>query len=389
MTRLRDRVAGGGASRWTSPQIFDLTRGEDAARLEEVLARGLVTRVTDPLETYADDLYELEHPDRLEDTGLRAEFVEEILRQGDEFGVWVFFGWSGELVHYPDAATYRELRTWRFRNLLSAEDLLGPLATARIAVFGLSVGSNLLLSLVRNGIGGAFAIGDLAEPGVPNLGRASFDVRDLGTPKLDAVAKQLSILDPFAEQLHFPSGLRPDDLPRLADFAPDIVGEEVDHMPTSALLRTFSAQHHRPFVCVSDVHDSVVLEVCRHDVGPSPLFAGSLPDSTADRLLTGAISDWEHTMVFTRTVGRRHLSPRLVASALSVGSSLAGIPQLGSTALGSAALGTVAYREILLGHHAPKTGLYRVRLAGALGHRSSGADWLAAVKGLGRHALSS
>lgn len=377
--RLVDRVEGGETTRWSSPEIFDLTNDEDTQTLDERIARGDVKQVYDTIDVIANDLFELRYPDRTHSNDDRDEFVHNICTQGDKFGVWVRYPWSAELVHFPHPQDYHELRTYRFRELLSQEEIC-KLQMARIAVFGMSVGSNVAIALARNGVGGAIAIGDMDMPVISNIGRANIDMRDVLNDKVDATAKNISYIDPFIEQAHFHDGAHDGMLNELTAFGPDLISDEVDDMRASALLRTYSAQHHLPYVTVSDVDDAAVLEVCRHDTGKSPLYASHLRDAIANTLMHGDMSDAQETNLFARTIGCQHITPRLVESVMGIAKTVSGIPQLGSTALASAGLAVVADREILLGKTNVQTGRTHVSLSGAVGKHIKIGDMVRAAR---------
>ena len=351
---------------WSQPEVLSADELKAANRINEIIRLDKHLRVYDSIELIASDLFTLEHPNLARSDSYREDFISSIIRQGDEFGVWVYYPWSSELVHFPKPDDYHRLRTYRFRDLLSKEDIQ-HLRTARIAMFGMSVGGNIILELVQNGIGGSLAIGDCAEVNIPNFGRAEFDMRDLGSSKLDSIAKSISYVDPFIQQQHFLQGINEESIANLAAFHPDIIGDEVDHMPSSALLRKFSSHNKLPYITASDVHDAVVLEVCRHDLGNSPLYASTIRDATADELIAGRLSITQQESLFAQSVGYRNLTPQIIKSGMEIGKTLSGIPQLGSTASASAGIATIAYREILLGNQQLKTKIYAVPLAKMLG----------------------
>jgi len=336
------------AFQWCQPLLFRLAKDEDKAALEALLQSGKVRSVMDPVECIANNLFELEHPSQKKDEAARKAFLEQERFQSENFGVWVFFPWSGELVRYPEEEDYYHLRTYRYRNLLTKEEL-ETLRHKRCAVIGMSVGSNVALTLIRNGLCGAVALADLVSPNVSNIGRAEFDMRDLCTSKLDAIAKRISHIDPFVEQLHLPNGLSDASLQELEDWHPDLVCDEVDDMKSSVHIRKFCRKIRAPFVSVSDVDDRVVLEICRFDQNPSqPLYAGMVSDKKAQLLLDGKITGFAEEVYFGQSIGFHYLSEKLVSSNLEIGKTLSGIPQLGTTSVISGGYAAAACRDILL-----------------------------------------
>ncbi|MGI6578756.1 MAG: ThiF family adenylyltransferase [Saccharofermentanales bacterium] len=341
---------------WQEPVLFDLSKPNDAKRLNRLKSETKVF-CYDAFFQIANNLFELEYPQHIKNDNKRNEYITNLSRERDTFGIWIFFPWSHELVLFPDKETYYKLRTFRYLNLIKQNDLQ-ILSQAKIAVIGMSVGSNVTLALVRNSIGKSFAISDLVIPNVSNIGRASFDMRDLNSTKLNAIAKQISYLDPFVEQVHFPEGINEETVDKLAAFQPDIVIDEIDSMRKSVLLRKLCKEKGIAYVSASDVHDSVIIEVLRHDRNKRlGLLASTVSDAKADKLYRGMLTEDEESLYFAQSVGFLNLSPELIQSGLEIGKTLSGIPQLGSTAICASGIVAAVCREILLGRKLP-SGLY-------------------------------
>lgn len=352
--------------KWSQPEIYDCSKLNDQVSLEQALRDGRVRSVVDQIGSIAVEIFEMDYPDLTNNDASKKEFVNDIESAGNEYGRWVLFPWSSELVRFPDPNKYMNLRTYRYRDLITAEEQ-AKLSMSRAAIFGMSVGGNLAISLVRNGMVGAIALGDYDYPSVSNIGRANINLADLGTSKVDIVAKNISYIDPFLQQKHFSDGFEPSMLQELSEFNPHVVADEIDHMPSSARIRSFCRDSGSAYINVSDVHDRAVLEVCRHDLGKSPLYAGRINDDVADKLTSGRMSEADESDIFARTVGLTNLTPRLIESSVRVGEDLNGIPQLGSTALIAAGFATMAYREIILGKNTINTGVASLKPDKVLG----------------------
>lgn len=356
--RFAAEVAARRGDGWSQPEIFDRNHEDSALALDEALLSGRVAKAHNSIEIIANGLFELNHPDLIDDSDRRKSYVESETFQGGAYGRWVLFPWSSDLVRFPDPDDYHELRTYRFRELISREEIM-QMRMGRVAVIGMSLGGNVAVSLARNSVGGELFMSDLATPGVANLGRAEMDMRDMPYSKVDAIAKRVSYIDPFIHQEHAHEGITPETVDRLKEFHPDVLVDEVDDMRSSALIRKFCAEESIPYVTVSDVHDTVVLEVCRHDLSDkTPLYAKGVKGGVVDQLLSGQASSEDETEIFAKSVGYVNLTPRLVSSGLKIGSTLAGIPQLGTTAVSAAGVATAAVRDIMLGREL-NTGRYR------------------------------
>ena len=342
---------------WQKPEIIDYS---DLGRLKKLIELGKIATVSDNRDYFLDEFAELADPKLYADEERRTELLThpDILERAN--GVWVIFPWTREAVHYPQEADYYDLRTSRFRNLITRDEQ-DKLHEPRIAIAGLSVGSNLVGSLVQAGIGGSLVMSDMKNPKVSNIGRAGYDIRDIGVPKIDAIARKISHIDPFLEQIHIPEGITAETVSQLEAARPDMIIDEVDDMVASALLRKLARKLKVPYISAADVGDRAVLEVCRHDLSDkAPLYAGHVGDKVADRLVSGRMTEIEKMLVFARSIGFRRLSPELIESAVQVGETLSGLPQLGRTAMMSAALATGAIHHIILGNDVG-TGIYTMK----------------------------
>lgn len=358
--KLQQSKLSGQIHTWQEPTHYRLTEESDKERLSRFLEKN-DTSVVDPIERIADDLYELRHPNALYDASARAEFCANVVNLGKDFGEWVHFPWRSELIHYPNQEDHQELRTFRNRNLVTKEEQQ-KLLLARVAIFGMSVGSNVAEQLVRGGIGGAYTIGDPDTIAPSNLNRLRMSMRNVGMSKIDAMAQVISEVDPYIEQTHVREGFSVSANDQMSENLPDIIFDEVDNLAAKAQLRWFAKQHRLPLVMVGDLGDNSVVDVERHDLAEVTPFNGRITEAEYDDLLADAIPLEKRQELLIRVAGAQYLSQRLLGSAAEIGKSLAGIPQLGSTAITGAGLAEKTAREILLGHDMP-TGVYAVEPA--------------------------
>ncbi|MGI6699354.1 MAG: ThiF family adenylyltransferase [Christensenellales bacterium] len=340
---------------WKKPEVFQYNSTSDQVRMTALYKNGEIHDTFDPIVDIAESEFELLHPELRHNPKEREEFVVSILKQGNEYGEWVFN--QGSLIRYPDRDIYRKLRTFRYKNLITKEEQ-DKLNKARPAVFGLSVGGNIAVALVRNGIGQAIALGDFDKPDVPGIGRNVTDIRDFGLSKLDAVAKQISYIDPFIEQKHFREGFHDEIKSELVEYQADALFDEIDDMIGSAAMRIFCRDFKIPYLTVADVGDRATLELIRHDLGGRKLYAGRISDRDAQRMMSGDVSDEELDMILSKSIGLSNLlaAPRLMESYGKLGVETSGTPQLGSTSLIAAGYAVMAYRNVLL-DKSPKEGL--------------------------------
>ena len=96
-----------------------------------------------------------------------------------EYGTWVWYPWSGRLVHLLPREEFRLVRTDRNRGQIERPEqrrLLGQ----RVGIIGLSVGGSAALTFAMEGIGGAFKLADFDTLSVSNLNRLRAGVHHLG-----------------------------------------------------------------------------------------------------------------------------------------------------------------------------------------------------------------
>ena len=377
--RLNDVMAESEArdTSWSQPEIFNLNIQRNAERLEQAYSDGRVRNTHNAIETIARNLFELNHPDGTAEE--LEDYISQDVFKDRLYGRWVLYSWSGDLVRFPEEDDYFSMRTDRFRNLVTREQQMG-LREKHIFVAGQSVGSVATLALVKNLGIGKLTLSDKASPNVSGIGRSESSMLDLGLSKIDGTAKRVSLLDPFLTQHHIHEGISQKTL-QYVEEVPSLVVDEMDDMESSAAIRDFSKRNKIPYITVSDVDDTVVLEVLRHDLDPTlPLYAGKVSHKEAQALLDGVMDEVDQQDVFARTIGYTNLTPPLIESTLQIGIEVAGIPQKGSTALIAAGMATIACREALLGNKLD-TGIYSVNIGKVMGRRFTAREWLGAIRG--------
>lgn len=366
MNRARYEVPRLGAitpTPWERPEIFDLSITNDQVRLEQAFVDGMYTKIIDQMDVVADDLFEYKHPADAGNLSERLEFRQNILEHGAEYGKWVLFPWLGSVVHYPDKADYQAMRTFR-NNPLVTDRERDMLLQKHVAVFGLSVGSNVLDRLVQGGIGGKYTIGDPDTVGVTNLNRINATYVEVGQGKLDIIAKRISEIDPYIDQVHYADGVSPGSFKKMEADMPELIIEEVDSMEVMATLRSFAKEHKIPLITGTDIDRAAIIDIEDYRSG-TQLFNGRLSPGDIKLLIQGGVSDEQNLELMIKHVGLSNITPRLVEAAKKLGSEIVGIPQLGTTAGLTGVAVASATREVLLGRDM-SSGRYVASLDGAL-----------------------
>lgn len=333
---------------WTQPTEFNFALESDRQEATRRLESGSITKTHDAMNEISDDLFELRSPDQKENLVAREEFVRAMGARGIEYGRWFHFDWDGSLVRYPDVQDLRDLRTFRNKNVITDEEQ-DTLYGSTIAVAGLSVGSSVVDSLTMGGIGGTQILADFDTLSPSNLNRINATFSQVGMNKIDIAAQKISKTDPYINQIHMRNGLDTAAFETLAELKPDIIYDEIDDLSVKAMIRKFAARNKIPVIMATDVGDTSIIDIERHDLGTVKPFNGRLSESQVDDLAAGTMPDAQKRRMTPKLVGIKNASPRLLQSAMEMNKTLGGLPQLGTTATMGGSLAAVAGREILIG----------------------------------------
>lgn len=323
--------------------------GNTESDVQEFIEENRVWSVTDPYDHIVEELYEYENPGDLDNHTARDKFTAKMLSCKAEYGEWFYFPWSGNVVRYPEEEDFYNLRTSRNRNLITDEEQ-SKLYDARIAAFGMSVGSNVVDSLVQHGIGRDFLLADYDTLSPTNLNRIRSTMGQVGLQKTVIVGRKISESNPFANQVHLSDGYTRESRQALKEFYPDIIVEEMDDLNAKYDIRLQAAEDRVPVVMAGDIGEKAIIDVERYDLDENTRpFHGRLESAVEEKMRRGeAVTAAEKQSSLVRINRLRNLSSRLISSALDVGKEVGGMPQLGTTATIGGALATTAIQEILL-----------------------------------------
>ncbi|MEX1365359.1 MAG: Rv1355c family protein [Nannocystaceae bacterium] len=329
------------------PHLLRLDREQDRSALIDLHERGKIRSVHDEIDQQLVDLAQVRNPE-IKGAALEpiaAAYVGGVPRQ--QYGVWVYYPWSGCLVHVLPPADFTELRTDRNRNKITREEQ-AKLASLTVGVVGLSVGQATALTLAMEGIGGRFRIADFDVLSLSNLNRLRAGVHEIGVPKVYITAREIYEINPFVDVTIYPAGIDRDNVDAfLTEPTPlDLVAEECDDLQVKILLRERARAHRIPVLM--ETSDRGMTDVERFDLEPErPLLHGLVGDIDASQL--EGMTTFEKVPTVLRIIGPQTLSPRMAASMLDVSSTLASWPQLASSVALGGAVVTDTARRIALG----------------------------------------
>ena len=332
------------------PLLFVPLRERDRAALSVLLASGDVHEVCDTIDLQLEELIRSREPGRWFDESVLEQARRDQLDgvAAWNYGTWVWYPWSGRLVHVLPREEYRLVRTDRNRGKIDRPDQR-RLLDKRIGVVGLSVGNSAAAALAQEGVAGSFKLADFDTLGLSNLNRLRAGVHDLGVNKTAVAARQLAEIDPYLDIEVFPDGLTEDNLKEFflgGDGPIDLLVEECDTPWVKLAAREKARELGVPVVM--DCNDRGLLDIERFDQDPHrPLLHGRLGSLSADDLLDATVED--RIGLILAMVDAQRISPALAASVPEIGRTLSSWPQLASGVALGGALVVEAARRILLG----------------------------------------
>jgi len=265
--------------------------------------------------------------------------------------VYVFFPWLNTLVKTVDDEDYQTLKTNRNQDIITAEEQK-VLQKYKVAVLGMSVGSNIAFVLTQAGISQSIILADFDYLDTTNLNRILAGVHEVGINKTVVAAHRIYEDNPFADVTLLPEGVTETNLEELIkEGRVDCIVEEIDDMPFKIHARLLAMKYKIPVVMVTDNGDGVVLHVERYDLGHD-LIWGKPHAYYEDKLAEGPMTkEKAGGIIIGDIVGGVHrVDPKMIASVQRVlAKELVSWSQLGSAAILGAVIATYAIKEIALG----------------------------------------
>ncbi|NLR65505.1 hypothetical protein HGH92_14405 [Chitinophaga varians] len=328
-------------------EFFRLKDPAQLDALTQLLVRQPGIRVFDEIQSQLAELIRLQHPtERLSDAALAKKVAAHLGNTSPAaYGVWVYYPWSGYVVHILDEAEFIQLRTSRNQHKITeAERKI--LQTKKIGVIGLSVGQSVAMALAIERLCGELRIADFDRLDLSNMNRIRTGVHNVGILKTVLVAREIAEIDPFLTVHCYDNGISDENIDAfLTTGGPlDILVEECDGLDIKVLARQRARSMQIPVVM--DTSDRGMVDVERFDLQPDlPILHGRIPeDITAPQIRN--MQGPERMELVDRIVNFNAMSTKMQASLAEIGKTITTWPQLASAVmLGGAAIAHVC-REI-------------------------------------------
>lgn len=338
----------------SKPVRFDLSQASDVARLDALLKSGSVTHVRDHYRFQLRELFSVDNPPLAFSPTFDAEFEAHHaagIRSKPEWqqGRWIFFPWIGTLVHILAHDGFHRVRTARNRTLISADEQ-AQFYDATIAIAGLSIGNSVAIAIALQGGGRRMKLADFDTMDLSNLNRIRAGVDVIGLPKTEITARQIYLINPYAEVELFGEGLIDRNIGRFFERT-DLVIDEFDNFAIKRLIREQAKARRIPLISGADVGESAVVDIERYDVSASTKpFHGRIPDLSAaqlEHLDKRAIGG-----MIAQLVGLENHNTRMLEWPKHMGQpdGIVSFPQLGGMALLNGSLVAYCAYAILAGY---------------------------------------
>ncbi len=335
----------------TEPIFFDLKTSKDKETLGKLFEEKKVIRVSDDYREELLELFGIEHPTEVYQSGFKESFekyYKNIEKESPlhEQGVWVYFPWSGVLSHILYEKDFQIVRTARNRNLINQEEQ-DKFHNATIGIGGLSVGSSVAFALTLQGGPKHIKLADMDRLALTNTNRVLMGVDHLGSLKVEMAARRIYEINPYTKIELFPEGLNPENIGLFFENL-DLVIDEIDNLAMKYLIRTEAKKRKIPLVMAADNGDNAVVDVERYDIDSSlPFFHGRLGETSYEEL--SKLDKFGIGKTITKHIGAENVTIRTQESLLEMGKTIVSWPQLGGAALINGAAVAYCVRKILNG----------------------------------------
>ena len=264
--------------------------------------------------------------------------------------VYVHYPWLHIIVKSVKDDDFISLKTNRNRDLITAKEQV-DLHNYRIAVLGMSVGSNIAHVLTQAGISNKIILADFDELETTNLNRIWAGLHQVGLNKTIIAARKIYEGNPFAEVSALVDGITTRNLEQLLKNKKiDCIVEEIDNIELKIQIRKLAVKYKVPVLMYTDNGDWGVLHVERYDLGYKKVFDKSAGywDERITKL--AGKKDFADIVINDIVGGVDKVDPKMIACAGKVANKeLVSWPQLGSSAILGGVVVNLVVKNIVTG----------------------------------------
>jgi molybdopterin/thiamine biosynthesis adenylyltransferase len=278
----------------------------------------------------------------------KAFYVYQKERKNDY--VYVYYPWTATVVKTIKEKDYFKLKTNRNRDLITPTEQ-NKLYKYNVAVFGMSVGSNIAFVLTQSGISKEIIVADFDELDTTNLNRIWAGAHQIGLNKAVISARRIYEDNPFAKVRVLEEGIDANNLEILLRTKKiQCIIEEIDNLFVKIEVRKLALKYKVPVLMITDNADGVVLHVERYDLGYKRVFNKSF--NTWEKKISSVKSPADIGNLIVNDVigGPEKVEKRVLQSVEKVlARKLISWSQLGTAAMLGGVIATVYIKDIALG----------------------------------------
>lgn len=331
------------------PLFFNLNIDADSQKLEELVKQDPSIKIYDEILGQVEELVKSRTPKKVYKKSELTQAAKDYLgaEPWHKFGIWVYYPWSSKLVHILNEKDFIDVRTNRNQYKITPEEE-SILAAKKIGVIGLSVGQSIAVTMAMERIFGEIRLADFDILELSNYNRIRTGVHTLGVPKVIAVAREISEIDPFLKVTCFTDGLNEKNMDDffLGNGKLDVCVEVCDGLEVKITSRYKARELGIPIVMNSS--DRGTTDIERYDLTPNLSILHGLIDHLDLTKVKGAKTNEEKVPYLLPMLGVETASTRLKASMLEIEQTITTWPQLASGVVMGGAICTDVCRRILL-----------------------------------------
>jgi tRNA threonylcarbamoyladenosine dehydratase len=308
-----------------------------------------VFEIVDIYDQQIQELFRILNPKASEKSQEFEHFKKE-RPAGDLAGTWIYYPWSGMLVHTLGQKELFAIRTNRNQMLITKEEQQ-KLKDSVVGITGMSVGAGMAVSLAYSGISETIKIADFDELDTSNLNRLREGLSSVGKPKVNLAAQNIYEVNPFANVQAFEKGIDDNNIDQFfTEPNLNVVIDEIDDFKIKVQLRKQAKKYSVPVLMFSSLGDNILIDIERYDTEPElPIFHGLLGDLTDEITNNPNITEEDEKKYAVLLVGQEYVPTRALATLIEMGKTLVGRPQLYSTVAVDSGLSTYLVRKIING----------------------------------------
>lgn len=262
--------------------------------------------------------------------------------------VYVFYSWNNSVVKCIKDDDYFRLKTNRNQDLITSMEQK-KLYDFKVAVLGMSVGSNIAFALTQAGISRKIVVADFDVLDTTNLNRMMAGIHQIGLNKAVIAARRIYEDNPYAEVTLLSEGISKEVLEQLLKRREiDCIVEEIDNIGLKIEIRKLAMKYNVPVLMITDNGDGVVFHVERYDLGYNKIFEKDIEywkERITEPLTMAKVGD---IIMHDIVGGPENVDPKMLASVERIlKKELVSWSQLGSAALLGGVVTTIAVKRIV------------------------------------------